>query len=318
MSKFVFLSFFIAFAISCASGPFIIPVLRRIKCGQTVREDGPKSHLVKNGTPTMGGIMILLGVLLASVIFIPKYPEGIPVLIMVFGFGIIGFIDDYIKVVLKRSMGLRAWQKMLLQIVVTAVFAFYVYQHNPEFSMRIPFAGGMMWNAGTVLGIVILFFAVLGTVNGSNFTDGLDGLASSVTAVIAAFFAFIAVLNNHGSAMVALAFLGALLGFLVFNLHPAKVFMGDTGSLALGGFVVGMAYMLDMPIFIIIVAFIYFVEVLSVILQVNYFKLTGGKRIFKMAPIHHHFELCGWSETKVVGIFTIFTILFCILGYIAY
>ena len=169
-----------------------------------------------------------------------------------------------------------------------------------------------------VLAIPLLFVAALGTVNGSNFTDGLDGLASSVTAVIAAFFAVIALITSNGIAPAALALVGALLAFLLYNVHPASVFMGDTGSLALGGFVVAAAYMLKMPIFILIVAFIYFAEVLSVILQVGYFKMSGGKRIFKMAPIHHHFELCGWSETRVVAVFTIVTIILCVIGYMGY
>ncbi|MCR5233135.1 MAG: phospho-N-acetylmuramoyl-pentapeptide-transferase [Lachnospiraceae bacterium] len=308
----------IAFALTAFMGPFVIPYLRKLKVGQTVRDDGPESHLKKNGTPTMGGVMIIGGMLITSLLYVKKYPDVIPVLLMTVGFGLIGFIDDYIKVVLKRSMGLKAYQKLILQFIVTAVFAFYMINvAGVSLELVIPFAGGETYDISW-LAIPLMFLATLGTVNGSNFTDGLDGLASSVTAVIAAFFGVIAYMEGQGVAVAAFALVGALLGFLLFNVHPASVFMGDTGSLALGGFVVAVAYMLKMPIFILIVAFIYFAEVLSVIIQVSYFKMTGGKRVFKMAPIHHHFELCGWSETRVVAVFTIITILLCIIGYMAY
>lgn len=318
MNQTILLAGIISFAVAAASGPLIIPFLRKLKCGQTVRDDGPESHLKKNGTPTMGGMIFLLGMLIAGMIYAFWYPGIIPVMIMTIGFAIIGFIDDYIKVVLKRSMGLRAWQKMALQIFVTAIFAWYMIKvSGVSLEMRIPFTGGYMWDAKW-FGIVILFLAVLGTVNGSNFTDGLDGLASSVTAVIATFFAIVGYIAGNDITPVSIAFVGALLAFLLFNVYPAKVFMGDTGSLALGGFVVACAYMMNMPIYILLVAFIYFVEVLSVILQVGYFKLTHGKRIFKMAPIHHHFELCGWSETRVVAVFTIITVITCAIAFIGY
>lgn len=308
----------VAFAVTALSGPFAIPYLRKLKVGQTVRDDGPESHLKKNGTPTMGGIMIVGGMLLTSLLFVKRYPDIIPVLMMTVGFGIIGFIDDYVKVVLKRAMGLNAAQKLSLQFVVTAIFAYYMIKvSGVELDIIIPFTGGSSVNIGWPA-IPLLFFATLGTVNGSNFTDGLDGLASSVTAAIAAFFAVIALMEGSGVAPVSLALIGALLAFLLYNVHPASVFMGDTGSLALGGYVVAAAYMLKMPIFILIVAFIYFVEVLSVIIQVSFFKLTGGKRIFKMAPIHHHFELCGWSETRIVAVFTIVTILLSVIAFMGY
>lgn len=308
----------IAFALTALMGPFVIPYLRKLKVGQTVRDDGPESHLKKNGTPTMGGVMIIGGMLVTSLFYVRKYPDVIPILLMTVGFGLIGFIDDYIKVVLKRSMGLKAYQKLILQFIVTAVFAFYMINvAGVSLELVVPFTGGETYDISW-LAIPLMFLATLGTVNGSNFTDGLDGLASSVTAVIAAFFGVIAYMEGQGVAVAAFALVGALLGFLLFNVHPASVFMGDTGSLALGGFVVAVAYMLKMPIFILIVAFIYFAEVLSVIIQVSYFKMTGGKRVFKMAPIHHHFELCGWSETRVVAVFTIITILLCIIGYMAY
>lgn len=312
----VVLSVIISFAISAALGPFLIPFLAKLKFGQTVRDDGPQSHLKKNGTPTMGGIMILSSVVITSLIFIKQYPKAVPVLFLTLGFGLIGFLDDYIKVVLKRSLGLRAWQKMVLQIVVTGIFAFYVTKYTDvSLAMKIPFLEGKYLDFGW-FNIPILFFIVIGTVNGTNFTDGLDGLASSVTVLVAAFFSVVAVGTNAGIEPVTCAVAGALLGFLLFNVHPASVFMGDTGSLALGGFVAGAAYMMQMPLFIVIVGFIYALEVVSVMMQVSYFKLTHGKRIFKMAPIHHHFELCGWSETRVVAVFSIVTALLCLIAFL--
>lgn len=318
LDKSVYISLFLSFVLTTALAPVIIPFLLRLKVGQTVRDDGPEAHLKKNGTPTMGGLIILLGFIGGSVIFCGRYANTIPIILMTVGFGVIGFIDDYIKVVLKRSMGLRAWQKLVLQIVVTAVFAVYMTKVSGiNLLLRIPFTGGFMLDLGW-FSYVILFFAVLGTVNGANLTDGVDGLASSVTVVIGIFFAIIAVIENMGLEPTSLSLIGALLGFLCFNCYPAKVFMGDTGSLALGGYVIATAYMLNMPIYVIIVAIIYVIESISVILQVGYFKISGGKRIFKMAPIHHHFELSGWSETKVVTIFTIVTLFAAVIAFLGY
>ncbi len=304
----------LAFAISVILGPFVIPFLRKLKVGQTERDEGPKSHLKKSGTPTMGGVLILTSVILASLPYVKHYPKIIPILFLTLGFGLIGFLDDYIKVVLKRSMGLTPGQKMAGQLVVTAIFAFYLVRYTDvSLAMKIPFMHGATLDFG-VLNIPILFFVVIGTVNGTNFTDGLDGLASSVTVLVATFFTVVAIGTNSGIEPITCAVVGALLGFLLFNVHPASVFMGDTGSLALGGFVAATAYMMQMPIYIVIVGFIYLIEVVSVILQVSYFKMTGGKRIFKMAPIHHHFELCGWSETRVVAVFSIVTALLCLVA----
>ena len=311
------LAIIIAFAVSALLCPVIIPFLHKLKFGQQVRDDGPQSHLKKQGTPTMGGVMILLAVVITSVIYIGRYPKIIPILFLTLGFGLIGFLDDYLKVVMKRSDGLYPKQKMALQIVVTAIFAFYMVKvAGVSLTMLIPFTGGKYLDIGWVA-IPLMFFVVIGTVNGVNFTDGLDGLAASVTTLIAVFLTVIAVGTNAGIHPVICAVIGALLGFLCFNTHPAKVFMGDTGSLALGGFVVSAAYMLKIPLFIPIVAFIYFIEVLSVIIQVTYYKKTK-KRIFKMAPIHHHFELSGWPETKVVSIFSIVTAVLCLIGMLAY
>ena len=303
----------VSFAISALLGPIVIPFLRRLKVGQTERKE-LESHLKKNGTPTMGGLMILASIIITSVFYVKDYPKIVPILFMTVGFGVIGFLDDYLKVVLRRSDGLLAWQKMLCQIVVTTVFAVYMgcYSDVP-LTMLIPFSGGKYLDLGWGA-FPVLYLAVIGTVNGTNFTDGLDGLASSVTIMVATFFSVGAIGTNAGIAPITCAVVGALLGFLLFNVYPASVFMGDTGSLALGGFVVSAAYMMQMPLFIVIVGLIYLVEVLSVIIQVTYFKKTGGKRIFRMAPIHHHFELGGWSETRVVAVFSITTAILCMIA----
>ncbi|RGY81212.1 phospho-N-acetylmuramoyl-pentapeptide-transferase [Dorea sp. AM58-8] len=313
----IFIPVLVSFALSAIMGPVIIPVLRNLKMGQTEREEGVKEHLKKAGTPTMGGVIILLSILITSLFYIRSNPQIIPVLFVTIGFGLIGFLDDYLKVVMKRSDGLFPKQKMALQIVVTAIFAYYLVKvAGISLKMLVPFSGGRYLDLGW-LAIPVLFFAVIGTVNGVNFTDGLDGLASSVTVLVATFFTVVAIGTKSGIEPVTGAVVGALLGFLLFNVYPASVFMGDTGSLALGGFVASAAYMLQMPLFIIIVGLIYLVEVLSVIIQVTYFKKTGGKRIFKMAPIHHHFELCGWSETRVVAVFSIITALLCMVALMA-
>ena len=314
MNYTIFLSVLIAFGLSVMMGPVIIPILRKLKMGQTERVDGVQSHLKKAGTPTMGGVIILLSVVITSVFYIKDYPKIIPILFVTLGFGLIGFLDDYLKVVMKRSDGLFPKQKMALQIVVTAVFAFYLVKFTDvSLTMLIPFSGGYYLDIGW-FAIPLMFFAVIGTVNGVNFTDGLDGLASSVTVLVATFFTVVAIGTKSGIEPITCAVVGALLGFLLFNVYPASVFMGDTGSLALGGFVASTAYMLQMPVFIVIVGLIYLIEVLSVMIQVTYFKKTGGKRIFKMAPIHHHFELCGWSETRVVAVFSIATALLCLIA----
>lgn len=303
----------LAFAITAVLGPIMIPFLRRLKIGNTEREE-LESHQKKNGTPTMGGIMILIAIVATSLIYVKDYPKIIPILFVTVGFGIIGFLDDYLKVVLRRSDGLLAWQKMLCEIVVTAVFAVFLVKTETPLSMLIPFSGGKYLELSW-LAVPVLFLAVIGTVNGVNFTDGLDGLASSVTILVATFFSVVAVGSACGIAPITCAVVGALLGFLLFNVYPASVFMGDTGSLALGGFVAATAYMLQMPIFILIVGLIYWIEILSVMIQVVYFKKTGGKRFFRMAPIHHHFELGGWSETRVVAVFSIVTAILCLVAF---
>ena len=303
-----------AFAISVALSPFVIPFLRRLKIGQTERKGGVQSHLKKAGTPTMGGLIILMVIVVTSLLFIRQYPNIVPVLFLTVGFGIIGFLDDYLKVVMKRSDGLYPMQKMAGQIVVTTVFLAYMLMVDDSFlTVLIPFSGGEYFDCKWIT-VPLVYIAVIGTVNGVNFTDGLDGLATGVTVMVAVFFTVVSAVFGGGIEPITAAVTGALLGFLLFNVHPAQVFMGDTGSLALGGFVAGSAYILRIPWIIVIVGLIYLVEVLSVMIQVTYFKKTGGKRFFKMAPIHHHFELCGWSETRVVTVFTVITALLCMAG----
>ncbi|MBQ1871084.1 MAG: phospho-N-acetylmuramoyl-pentapeptide-transferase [Lachnospiraceae bacterium] len=320
----IILPLIIAYFVTVAVGPVLIPWLKKLKVGNTEREE-LESHQVKNGTPTMGGLLILAGLTVAVLISIGKYPKVLPVLILTWGYAVIGFLDDYLKVVLKRSDGLLSYQKMLLQIVVTAVFAAYmVFFSGNDLTLLIPFsqyfvAGGYYLNAG-FLTIPLMFFVVIGTANGVNFTDGLDGLLSTVTLPVSLFFICVSLYKTEQVALLPAAVIGALLGFLMFNAYPAKIFMGDTGSLALGGYVAGMAYILKLPLYLPIVGFIYFVEVLSVIIQVSYFKYTKkkygqGKRIFKMTPIHHHYELKGYSETKVVAFFAVVTALLCLVGF---
>lgn len=314
------LAIIIAFAISALLCPIVIPFLHKLKFGQQVRDDGPQSHLKKQGTPTMGGLIILSSIIITSLFYIPSYPKIIPVLFMTAGFGIIGFLDDYIKIILKRSEGLTPLQKLAGQIVITGIFAWYVINSGEVGTdMLIPFTGGFEDGKFLSLGILFvpaLFFVTLGTDNGVNFTDGLDGLCTSVTILVATFLTIVAIGEDMGISPITGAVVGSLLGFLLFNVYPAKVFMGDTGSLALGGFVASAAYMMRLPLFIPIIGLIYLVEVLSVIIQVTYFKKTGGKRFFKMAPIHHHFELCGWSETRIVAVFSIVTAVLCMVAYL--
>ena len=304
----------IAFLISVTLGPLLIPLLRRVKAGQTVRSDGPKGHLKKTGTPTMGGILILLSVTVTALIFVKNYPEIVPVLFVTLGFGMIGFLDDYLKIIFRSPEGLKPWQKFGLQLLVSAMFAYYLVEMSEvSLAMRIPFMKGYYLDFGW-LNVPIILIVMTGCANGTNFTDGLDGLAGSVTVMTSMFFTVVAVGLQMGIFPITCAVAGALLGFLLFNVHPASVFMGDTGSLALGGFLASTAYMLQMPLFLPIVGFVYVAEVLSVVIQVIYYKISGGKRIFKMAPLHHHFELCGFCENQIVAAFTIITAFLCVLA----
>lgn len=315
----VILPMIAAFILSAILCPAFLPLLKKLKFGQQVREEGNPEHLKKQGTPTMGGLAFLSAFIVAAVVFMLIFPEMMPtilaVLFLTVTFGIIGFIDDFLKVVKKQSEGFKAWQKLLCQIVVTGAFAFYMYK-TVGTEVIIPFAGGKTWNMGWLY-IPFVFLCVLGTDNGTNFTDGIDGLCSSVTTVVSLFFMLLAAKLNPGVSAVSGMMAGALMGFLLINSHPAKAFMGDTGSLALGGFVSAVALSMQMGWFVLLFGLIYLVEVVSVILQVGYFKLTHGKRLFKMAPIHHHFELIGFSETQIVALFTIITVILSWIAYIA-
>ncbi|MCD8118387.1 MAG: phospho-N-acetylmuramoyl-pentapeptide-transferase [Lachnospiraceae bacterium] len=305
----------LSFGLSTLLCPLMIPLLKKIRFGQYIREEGPREHYKKSGTPTMGGVVILAASVLPSLLFVRESPEITPILFLMAGFALVGFLDDYLKVANKRNLGLKSWQKLVLQGLVTGVFALYLLKQTESAAViRIPFLGELFGlKLPEYFGLI--FFAVLGTANGVNLTDGLDGLAASVTAMIAVFFAFVSAAEGGGIETVAGAVAGSLMGFLLFNAYPARVFMGDTGSLALGGFVAGAACVLHLELILPVVGFIYVMEVVSVILQVGYFKLTHGKRIFKMAPFHHHLELCGWSESRIVAVFSIITALLCLIAY---
>ncbi len=307
----------IGFLIVVILGPIFIPMLARFKFGQTVRDEGPQSHLAKNGTPTMGGVMMIVAILITGLTR-AKISQGLIVgLICIVGFGFVGFLDDFIKIKMKRSLGLKAYQKIILQFALALYIAYYQYSASPSATqLVIPFTNHII-NLG-IWYIPFMMIFIIGTVNAVNLTDGLDGLASGVTLIVSCFFILFAVsISNSDVAILAAATAGACLGFLGFNAYPAKVFMGDTGSMALGGAVVAFATLTNSPLLIVIVGFIYLAEALSVMIQVTYFKLTNGKRIFKMAPLHHHFEQCGWPETRVVFIFWIATVVLCWIGVLA-
>lgn len=312
--------FIISFFIALAAGFILIPALRRLKASQTVRDDGPSTHLKKTGTPMLGGLIILLPVILTSIKYMPAYRHIIFLLLSAIGFGLIGFADDMIKIVKRRKDGLMPRQKTFLLIFVSAALSIYAAYYSPlGTKVFIPFTG--MARAITippVLYIPFLIFVMNATVNSVNLTDGVDGLAGSVTLVVLVFFTVVSA-ATEGMDFVKVfssAAAGGCLGFLAFNIHPAKVFMGDTGSFALGGALASIAILLGIPWILAIAGIVYVVEALSDIIQVAHFKATG-KRVFKMAPIHHHFELSGWKENKVVVVFTAVTLLFCILGMIS-
>lgn len=319
----IIVAIIISFAVSVILCPIVIPMLRKMKFGQYIREVGPQSHQSKAGTPTMGGMIILASIIITSLVFIfvQHNTRIVPVLFVTVGFGIIGFADDYIKVVKKRNLGLTEVQKLIGQFVVTAVFCFYLMEYSGlGTNIIIPFTNGMEVTMPVWMFIPFVFIVMIGTVNGANFTDGLDGLATSVTIIISVFFTMVAI--GSGVETITAAFVGALLGFFLYNVYPARVFMGDTGSLALGGFVAATAFMLKMPVFIVIVAFIYLIEVISVMIQVTWFKYTKkkygeGRRVFKMAPLHHHFQESGYSETQVVAAFAVVTAILCLFAYLA-
>ncbi len=308
-----------AFLISILMGRWLIPVLRRAKLGQTIKEIGPNWHMTKQGTPVMGGLIFITAVLVTAALLAWKYTDALaPVLCVLFlavSSALIGFLDDYEKLTKKRNLGLTVVQKLILQIATTVIFLVLLEVLGiASREIRVPFLG-TAFTLPRVIYYVAATFVIMGTVNAANLTDGIDGLATGVTIPIAGFFTAAGILaNSLGISILSAAFVGALLGFLVYNYHPAKVFMGDTGSLFIGGMVSGLAFVLDLPLVIVVVGLIYFIEALSDILQVAYFKLTHGKRIFKMAPIHHHFELCGWSETKIFYVFSGITLILSVLA----
>ncbi|MDF2533393.1 MAG: phospho-N-acetylmuramoyl-pentapeptide-transferase [Clostridia bacterium] len=305
-----------AFVLALVAGPVFIPLLHRLKFGQNVRTDGPQSHLKKTGTPAMGGLIFLLATVIVCLVF-SKDKNMMLVLVSTLLFGLIGFADDYIKIVKKRSLGLRAWQKIAAQLAVAFFLAFVAAGVNQVgTSVLIPFTG-KFFDFG-IMYMPFIIFIIIGTVNSVNLTDGLDGLAGGVTVVVLGFFSVVALVSkNEGILVFSGALIGALLGFLRFNSHPAQVFMGDTGSLALGGAVASLAVITKLSLFLAIIGAVYVAEALSVMIQVLYFKATKGKRFFKMSPLHHHFELSGWAESKVVSVFTIIAIILCLIGLLA-
>lgn len=311
------LNLLISFIATTIIGLMIVPALKKFKIGQVVRDDGPKEHLKKQGTPTMGGIIMLIVLVVSLAIYSIKYPALILAIIAIAGFGLVGFIDDYKKLIKKDTKGLSPIKKIVGLLVVTALFIFmYIKVFNFGEDIIIPFV-----NQPATLSLwpFILFtaFILLGTSNAVNLTDGLDGLASGVVAIIMSFFTIVAVKqSNTDMIILGSTTVGTCLAFLLFNFHPAKVFMGDTGSLALGGAVASIAIIMKMPIYLAIVAFVCIIDTLSVIIQVTYFKITKGKRIFKMAPFHHHLELSGMKETSVVILFWIVTAICCLIAYI--
>ncbi len=307
-----------AFLLTAILGKLVLPKLIKLKIGQSIREEGPESHLKKTGTPTMGGIMFLLSAALMAVVLalLGKLTlDAIMILLALYAFGLVGFLDDYIKIVKKRNLGLTAKQKLVLQFIFSIALAIYVYLTKGS-QILIPFTKGYQMDLG-ILFIPFMFFVIVGTVNAVNLTDGLDGLSSGVTLIVMVFFAVLAYTANRlDLGYIAVILAGGCGGFLVYNRYPAKVFMGDTGSLALGGAVAMMASIYQLELLILLAGSFYFIEILSVIIQVTSFK-TRGKRVFKMAPIHHHFELCGWSETKIVWISRIYTALVCLISYLS-
>jgi len=309
----------IAFLITVLLSPIFIPFLRRLKFGQSIREEGPKSHMKKTGTPTMGGVMIVVSIVITSIIMVKKFNTGsigyeLWLLIFVLvGYGILGFLDDFIKVAMKRNLGLTSKQKMVGQIVIALVFYFILRYQGFSTYIQIP-GTSIQWELGWAYALLIIFMLV-GASNAVNLTDGLDGLLAGTAAIAFGAFGVLAWYGIPQSEVTifALAAVGALLGFLVFNAHPAKVFMGDTGSLALGAAIAAVAILTKLEIILVIIGGVFVIETLSVIIQVISFKTTG-KRVFKMSPLHHHYELSGWSEWRVVTTFWLVGLIFATLG----
>lgn len=317
-------AFFISLIITVLLGPLLIPLLKRLKFGQNIRSDGPSRHLQKAGTPTMGGVMFLAGTAVSGLILSRSLPDGIIVLAVIAGFGLIGFLDDYLKVVLKRSLGLRAREKLLWQILLAAGLAYWVvYGMGRGTEIVLPFSGyftlgGIQFDPGWWTFMAFTIIVVVGAANAVNLTDGLDGLAAGVSMIAALALMLIALLvHKEGVAISMAALSGGCLGFLFFNRHPARVFMGDTGSLAIGGGLGAAAVITRSELFFVIIGGIFVLETLSVIIQVISFQTTG-RRLFRMSPLHHHFELGGWSENRVVLTFWIATLVLAVIGLAGY
>lgn len=303
----------ISFIVASILGPIIIPLLHKLKFGQNIRQEGPKSHLKKAGTPTIGGLIFIFATIITMFVMVGNPTDEAMIALYSFvGFGFVGFLDDLLKIIKKKNEGLTSGQKMILLLIVSGFLTWYAYKYIGT-SINIPFLNGQINFGLFYIPFVMFYFA--GVTNAVNLTDGLDGLATSVTVLVTTFLGIISYNLGHISlAIFCVALAGALLAFLRFNAFPARVFMGDTGSLALGGAVAMVALILKMPLILVLIGIIYVIETLSVILQVASFKLTG-KRIFKMAPIHHHFEQLGWSETKIVSVFSIITVVFCFIAF---
>ncbi len=309
------ISLILSFLVATIIGSPIIKGLYNLKFGQNIRQDGPQSHLKKAGTPTIGGIIFITSTTIVTFIMIRDIKDEAFVALFAFiAFGFIGFLDDIIKIVKRNNLGLRAYQKMILLLIVSGVLSYYSYVELGT-KINVPFIN-TQWDLGVLyIPFVIFYFAA--TTNAVNLTDGLDGLATSVTILVMTFLSIVSFnLGNYTLTIFSIVLAGSLLGFLRFNAFPARVFMGDTGSLALGGAVATVALLLKIPFIVVIIGAIYVIETLSVIIQVSSFKLTG-KRVFKMAPIHHHFEHMGWSETKIVTIFSIITVIVCFIGFLS-
>ena len=299
-------------------GYFLLPILRALKAGQSIREIGPTWHNSKAGTPMMGGLMFIFAAIICLLVNIPSMQEYTVFYVLALGlcFGLVGFLDDFFKLKFKRNLGLTAIQKAMLQMAVSALYLYLLYVEGSMTSnLYIPFLNKTLYIHPMAF-IFFAMFVIVGCVNAVNLTDGVDGLSSSVTIPVMLFFAVSAVsMKKNDLALLPAALVGGLIAYLFYNWHPAKVFMGDTGSLFLGGIVCGLAFALDMPLVLILVGIVYIIETMSVILQVGYFKLTHGKRLFKMSPIHHHFEMCGWKEEKIVLIFTAVSALMCLVAW---
>ncbi len=314
----IYITAAVSIGLTALLGYFLLPVLRALKAGQSIRELGPTWHNSKAGTPMMGGLMFIASAiicLLCNIPFMKDYTVFLS-LGLALCFGLVGFLDDFFKIKFKRNLGLTSIQKALLQMAVSAIYLYVMYKLGAmNTDLYIPFVQ-VTFHIHPLIYIFFAMFVIVGCVNAVNLTDGVDGLSSSVTLPVMVFFAAAAILKGkYDLAILPATLVGGLIAYLFYNWHPAKVFMGDTGSLFLGGLVCALAFALDMPLVLILVGFVYIVETLSVILQVGYFKLTKGKRLFKMSPIHHHFEMCGWKETKIVIVFAIVSTIMCLVAW---